>query len=69
MSKPFTQVERITALEVQVESLTKKVDSMDSKLDDLIGLRNKGAGAFLLASALFGTTLVGLVTLVISWFK
>lgn len=39
-----TQVERLVRVEEQVQELKAKVDSMDRKLDDLLALRNKGAG-------------------------
>lgn len=64
-----TQAERITALEVQVNQLSSDVQDMNAKLDSLLALRNKGAGAFWLASTLFGTTLLGVLAVVVSWFK
>lgn len=54
-----TQVERITAVEVRLAILERKVDSMDAKLDTLIMLRNKGAGVVWLLSGLIGTGIVG----------
>jgi hypothetical protein len=39
-----TQVERLVRVEEQVQELKDKVDKMDKKLDDLLALRNKGAG-------------------------
>jgi len=39
-----TQVERITAVETRLKAVEEKVDKMDKKLDDLLALRNKGAG-------------------------
>lgn len=65
----MTQAERITALEVQVTDLRVDVQVMSKKIDDLLALRNKGAGVFWFASVLFGTTLLGLVTMVIGWIK
>lgn len=62
------QGERIRALEVRVANLEDKVDELksdiqtiDSKLDSLLELKNKGAGAFLLVSAIFGTGIVSAV--------
>lgn len=69
MARSMTQAERITALETKVEQLTKDVQDMNQKLDDLLALRNKGVGAFWLASSLFGASLVGVLGLLISWFK
>lgn len=58
----FTSAERITALEVRVQNLESKVDelrldvkSIDSKLDDILAIKNKGIGAFILMSGIFGT--------------
>lgn len=65
----LTQAERITALEVKVDSLQKTVDGMDAKIDELISIRNKGAGAFLLASTIFGTSVVSFIAAVLGWFK
>jgi len=65
----LTQAERITALETQVERLAADVQAMNKKLDDLLALRHKGAGAFWLASTLFGTSLVGVLAAVINWLK
>lgn len=64
-----TQVERIAAMEVRLKTLEEKVDNMDKKLDDLLALKYKGQGMFLLASALFGTSIVGAIAIIISWFR
>jgi hypothetical protein len=40
----LTELERITAVEVRLTTLEEKMDKMDKKLDDLLALRNKGAG-------------------------
>jgi hypothetical protein len=60
-----TQAERITAVETRLTALEKKAESMDSKLDELLALRYKGAGAFWLASALLGTGIVGFIQWII----
>jgi hypothetical protein len=54
--------ERIAALEVEVTELRRSVDSMDKKLDELLAIRWKGAGAFWLAAGLLGTGIVGMLT-------
>lgn len=64
-----TQAERITALEVKVEQLRVDVASIDGKLDELLALRNKGAGVFWLASCLFGTAIVGALNLITNWIR
>ena len=75
-----SEVERITALEVQLADLQatmtlhmaeteKRQENMDGKLDDLLGLRNKGVGAFWLASALAGTGIIGAILSFFDWWK
>ena len=65
----MNQGERITAVETRLQALEKKVDKIDEKLDELLALRNKGAGVFWLSSVLFGSTLAATITYVLSWFK
>lgn len=70
-----TDAERLTRLETQMEqvfefqsdhkTITKE---MNDKLDNLLALRHKGQGAFWLASALFGTSIIGLVSTVWGYF-
>jgi chromosome segregation ATPase len=55
------QGERLARVEEQVNELRDKVDSMEAKLDDLLALRYKGAGAFWLAAALLGTGIIGAI--------
>lgn len=57
----ITQGERLARLEEQVNELRHKVDSMETKLDALLALRYKGAGAFWLAATLVGTGIIGAV--------
>lgn len=75
-----SQVERITALEVQLSNLQasmtlhmaeteKRHEDTNAKLDDLLGLRNKGVGAFWLASALAGTGIIGAILSFFDWWK
>jgi hypothetical protein len=63
-----TQVERITAVEVRLAVLERKVDNMDAKLDTLIMLRNKGAGVIWLLSGLLGTGIIGGFMQLYHWF-
>lgn len=72
----MTQVERIAALEVQVAyvraeqaEISMKQAEISRKLDDLLSMRDKGIGAFWLASALFGTSVLGVVAIFVSWLK
>lgn len=64
-----TQGERITALETEVGYLRTDLADISTKLDSLISLRDKGAGAFWLGTTLFGTSLIGLAAVIASWFK
>jgi len=67
--RPLSEAERITALEIKVASLEKTISSMDNKLDELLALRNKGAGAFWALTIISGTGLATLITWLISFFK
>lgn len=62
--------ERIARMEVEVQELKKafhehkeetnrRLDSVDGKLDELLALRNKGAGVVWLVSGLIGTGIIG----------
>lgn len=68
VSKMPTQAERLAALETSYALLSVQVQNIDSKLDDLLALRNRGLGAFWLASALLGTSFIGFVTMMVGWF-
>lgn len=65
----MTQAERITSLEVRLQSLEQTVLKMDDKLDELLRLRYKGAGAFWLASALIGTGIVGIFAQLMNYIR
>ncbi len=65
----INNAERIVVLEHKVKTLEDTIAAMDSKLDSLLHLQAKGQGAFWVASALFGTGLLGLGTLVLNWFR
>lgn len=61
--------ERVAVLETEVKYLKDTINKMDGKLDELLQLRSKGVGAFWLASALLGTSIIGLLGTVFDWFK
>lgn len=70
-----TEVERIAALEVQFTNLVKAQEahtqeqhSMNKKLDDLLALRNKGVGAFWLATSLAGAGAISICIQILHWF-
>ena len=65
----ITQAERITALEVRVSDLLKIQQETNDKLDELLAMRNKGIGAFWLASTLLGTGIVGFIVQFIDWWR
>jgi len=65
----FLQIERLTRVEEQVTELRKKVDSMDTKLDELLVLRNKGAGVFWFLSLVVGTGLVSLAYQIMTYIR
>lgn len=64
-STTITQAERITALEVRVSAMQVQQQEINAKLDELLVLRNRGIGAFWLASGLLGTGIVGFIDIVI----
>lgn len=76
----MTEAERIARLETEMVQLKvahqeaeaeRKAhwDEVNKKLDELLALRNKGVGAFWVASSLLGTGILGLFWEVIGWFK
>ena len=64
-----SEVERLTTLEVQMQHLTDIVEKQNTKLDELLGMKNKGVGAFWLASALAGTGIIGACVTLVEWIK
>jgi hypothetical protein len=75
-----TQTERLVSVEVEVRELKKafeehkkhtneEFDTVNKKLDDLLALRNKGAGVFWLVSGLLGTGIVGMFFQLVSWIR
>lgn len=64
-----TQGERIARVEERVENLEKTMHRVEDKLDELLAIRYKGAGAFWLASILFGTSIMGAVFTFMNWWR
>lgn len=60
---------RLAVLEHRVDNLDRKLGSIDGKLDELLQLRSKGVGAFWLASALLGTSILGTIITMVNWFR
>ncbi len=69
--RPMTKTdgERIASLETLVTVMIAEQREMRSKIEDLLAIRNKGIGAFWLASTLIGTSIVGAVMTIIDWVK
>lgn len=72
---PSSNAERIARLEVQMATLLQShedyrdhIKSVETKLDELITLRNKGAGAFWLATSLAGAGAISIFLNIVSWF-
>jgi hypothetical protein len=61
--------ERIAILETMVADMRTTQSSIETKLDDLLALRNRGIGAFWLASGLLGTGIIGALGAIFGWFK
>lgn len=61
--------ERIARLEERVGELEKTMARVETKLDSLLDLKNKGAGAFWLVSIIFGSGVVVSIVEVIRWFS
>lgn len=73
-----TQGERLVSVEVEVRELKKDFDEhkletkkqlieVNDKLDKLLTLRDKGVGAFWLASTILGTGIVGGIITFVNW--
>lgn len=64
-----TEAERLALLEYKDQLREEKLEEICKKLDDLLALRNKGLGAFWLASALIGTGIVGSIFTFLMWLR
>ena len=69
MAGPRTLAERITALETRFDNIEATQATISKQLEDLLALRNKGVGAFWLASSLLGTGIVGVIYQLLTWWK
>lgn len=63
------EAERVKAVEVKQDDMAVTMASMDSKLDELLTLKNKGLGAFWLASIFIGAAFTGILSFFTSYFK
>jgi len=64
-----TDKERLAVLETKVAAIETDQKEIIGKLDVLIGLKQKGIGAFLVVSALTGTGIITGVTQFLEWLK
>lgn len=71
-----TNATRLAKLEVEMEQVIKNQQrfetictDINTKLDSLVALKYKGAGAFWLASALIGTGIVGFLHNALDYFR
>lgn len=71
---PTTPTERIAILETLVEAehfanekRDRDIADINSKLDELLALRNKGLGAFWLATSLVGVGAISVFYKVLTW--
>lgn len=61
--------ERLAKLEVKTEVLERQQQEALVKLDELLGLRQKGVGAFWVISAITGTGIIGVIMAFLDWIK
>lgn len=66
LAKLETEVKQILAAQTEFKENWEEVNR---KLDDLLSLRNKGIGAFWLASILTGTGIIGVLASMFDWWK
>ncbi len=64
-----SEAERLAVLEYKDSQQELKLTEINAKLDEILVLRNKGLGAFWLATTLLGTGIFGVMAIVFDWFK
>ena len=64
-----TDAERLALLEYKDELREKQLTEINEKLDELLALRQKGMGAFWLASSLLGTGIVGAILMFVNYIR
>ncbi len=76
----MTNAERLVALETEFrlfretteqreKERDEKLEAMSKNIQELLALKAKGQGMFLLATAIFGTSLAAFVSYLASYFK
>jgi hypothetical protein len=63
-----SESERITALETELRFLKESVQELTKSVKELTALRNKGAGAFWLATSLAGAGAISIFLQIVHWF-
>lgn len=63
------EAERVKSVEVKQDDMALTITSMDAKLDELLTLKDKGLGAFWLASILIGAAFTGIIAFVTNFFR
>jgi hypothetical protein len=61
--------ERIAVLETKMEQYELDVKNINEKLDELLELKHKSAGALGLISLIIGSGVIGLITLITQYFN
>lgn len=61
--------QRLAIVELKIQNTATEIHGINTKLDELLALRQKGMGAFWLASALVGTGVMGFITWAIDILK
>lgn len=69
MSWTNEEAERVRTIEVNQADLQESVKTMDGKLDELLALKNKGAGVLWVASILITGTFTLFVSWISGWFN
>lgn len=67
--REIEQAQRVAVLELEVKLLRENLQVITNKLDELLILRQRGLGAFWLASTLLGTGIVGTVVAIINYWR
>lgn len=65
----LSELERITAVETRLSSVEERMERIENKLDELLELKNKSAGAFWLISLIVGSGVLGMVGTLFSWWR
>lgn len=61
--------ERVAILETRLEQVEDKLNDIMGKLDELLELKHKSAGALGFISLIVGSGIIGLITLITTYFN